>query len=138
MAIDDGPFFHGTKATLQIGDELVAGHVSNFEAGRVMNVGYFTALEETAWWGAELATALAGVAERGHVYVVEPLGEWEDDPNVTDKKFPGNPTRSYRTRDPLRVVGEVEDWQGHPPEVLQTMLDNLARMRAEGTAVIYD
>ncbi len=114
-----GPFFHGTKAVLEPGAELVPGHVSNFQAGRVLKHVYFTAKMETAAWGAELATALAGSLERGHVYLVEPLGPFEDDPNVTDKRFPGNPTASYRTRDPLRVLGEVADWEGHAPEVLQ-------------------
>jgi rifampin ADP-ribosylating transferase len=133
-----GPFFHGTKAAMAIGDELVAGRFSNFQEGRVMNHLYFTALVETAAWGAELATALAGIEERGHVYVVQPLGPFEDDPNVTDKRFPGNPTQSYRTREPLRVVGELEDWVGHDPEVLQAMLDNLARLREQGLDVIYD
>ena len=109
-----GPFFHGTKATLAAGDELVAGYGSNFQEGRVSNNIYFTSLVDTAAWGAELATALAGSDERGHIYVVEPLGPFEDDPNVTDKKFPGNPTRSYRTHHALRVVGEVDDWEGHP------------------------
>ena len=82
--------------------------------------------------------ALAGIDERGRVYVVEPLGPFEDDPNVTNKKFPGNITRSYRSRHPLRVVGEVEDWEGHPPEVLQGMLDNLQRLREQGLDVIED
>jgi len=133
-----GPFFHGTGAALQVGDALVAGHGSNFQAGRVSNNVYFTARLETAVWGAELATALAGAAERGRVYVVEPSGPFEDDPNVTDKRFPGNPTESYRTRSPLRVVGELVDWEGHHPEVLQGMLDSLARLREQGRDVIED
>ena len=133
-----GPFLHGTKAVLSVGDELVAGRSSNFHEGRVMNHVYFTTLESTAAWGAQLATALAGVAERGRIYVVEPTGPFEDDPNVTDKRFPGNPTRSYRTRHPLRVVGELEEWEGHSPEAVQTMLDSLARLRAEGRDVIED
>ncbi|WP_245692274.1 NAD(+)--rifampin ADP-ribosyltransferase [Geodermatophilus telluris] len=133
-----GPFFHGTRADLAVGDELVPGRGSNFQAGRVMNHVYFTALVETAAWGAQLATALAGSEERGHVYVVEPLGPFEDDPNVTDKRFPGNPTRSYRTRSPLRVVGEVEDWEGHSPEAVRAMLDGLARLREQGLDVIED
>ena len=133
-----GPFFHGTKSSLSVGDELVPGYGSNFQAGRISNNIYFTSLVETAAWGAELATALAGIPERGHIYVVEPLGPFEDDPNVTDKKFPGNPTKSYRTRSPLRVVGEVEDWEGHPPDVLQAMLDGLANLRAQGLDVIED
>jgi Rifampin ADP-ribosyl transferase len=133
-----GPFFHGTKAVVAIGDELVAGRGSNFQSGRVSNNVYFTGLVETAAWGAELATALAGTGERGHVYVVEPTGPFEDDPNVTDKKFPGNPTQSYRTRSPLRVVGELDDWPGHAPEMLQAMLDGLARLREQGLDVIED
>ena len=133
-----GPFYHGTKAVLEVGDELVPGHGSNFQAGRVSNNVYFTGLVETAVWGAELATALAGGGERGHVYVVQPLGPFEDDPNVTDKRFPGNPTESYRTRSPLRVVGEVHDWEGHAPEVLQGMLASLARLREQGLDVIED
>jgi rifampin ADP-ribosylating transferase len=133
-----GPFFHGTKAHLEIGDELVAGYGSNFQEGRVSNNIYFSAREDTAAWGAELATALAGIEERGRIYVVEPLGPFEDDPNVTNKRFPGNPTESYRTVHPLRVVGEVKDWVGHEPDVLQAMLDGLARLREQGLDVIED
>jgi hypothetical protein len=133
-----GPFFHGTKSALEVGDQLMPGYGSNFQAGRVSNNIYFTALVETAVWGAELATALAGDGERGHVYVVEPLGPFEDDPNVTNKRFPGNVTQSYRTRSPLRVVGEVDDWQGHDPDVLKGMLDHLAQLREQGLDVIED
>jgi rifampin ADP-ribosylating transferase len=133
-----GPFFHGTKAALQVGDEVVPGYGSNFHEGRISNNVYFSAAIETAVWGAELATALAGIDERGHVYVVEPLGPFEDDPNVTDKKFPGNPTQSYRSRYPLRIVGEVVDWRGHDPDVLNRMLDSLARLREQGRDVIED
>ena len=133
-----GPFLHGTKAALQVGDELVPGRESNFQAGRVMRHVYSTGLAETAAWGAELATALAGSAGRGHVYVVEPLGPFEDDPNVTDKKFPGNPTESYRSRHPLRVVREPTEWPGHEPEVLAGMLAGLARLREQGLDVIED
>jgi hypothetical protein len=133
-----GPFFHGTKSVLDVGDELVAGFTSNFHEGRVSNNIYFTALVETAAWGAELATALAATGERGRIYEVEPLGPFEDDPNVTNKKFPGNPTQSYRTRHALRVVGEVTDWEGHSPEVLQGMLDRLAQLRAQGLDLIED
>jgi rifampin ADP-ribosylating transferase len=133
-----GPFFHGTKSALEAGDELVPGYGSNFQEGRLSNHIYFTALVDTAAWGAELATALAGTGERGRIYVVEPLGPFEDDPNVTDKRFPGNPTRSYRTRHPLRVVGEVDSWVGHDPEVLKGMLDHLALLREQGLDVIED
>lgn len=133
-----GPFFHGTKSEFQAGDLLVPGQPSNFQSGRVSNNIYFAALVETAVWGAELSTALAGSDERGHVYVVEPLGPFEDDPNVTNKRFPGNITQSYRSRDALRVVDEVESWENHPPEVLQAMLDNIERLRAQGLDVIED
>ena len=133
-----GPFFHGTKSALAVGDELVAGYGSNFQSGRVMNNIYFTALVDTAAWGAELATALAGLEDRGHIYEVEPLGPFEDDPNVTNKRFPGNITQSYRTRHPLRVVGEVDNWEGHDPETVKGMLDNLAQLREQGLDVIED
>lgn len=134
----NGPFYHGTKTTFEVGDQVVPGHGSNFHEGRVSNNVYFAALLETAVWGAELAAALAGRGERGHVYVVEPTGPFEDDPNVTNKKFPGNITQSYRTRDPLRVVSEVETWEGHAPEVLKGMLDNIARLREQGLDIIED
>jgi rifampin ADP-ribosylating transferase len=135
----EGPFFHGTKAVLAVGDELVAGFGSNFQAERVMNHVYFTSLVvPTAAWGAQLAVALAGESGRGHIYVVEPTGPFEDDPNVTDKRFPGNPTRSFRTRHPLRVVGELEDWEGHPPEAVRAMLDSLESLRSRGQDVIED
>jgi rifampin ADP-ribosylating transferase len=133
-----GPFYHGTKALLSVGDELVAGFGSNFHEGRVSNNIYFTALVETAAWGAELATAMAGSGERGHIYVVEPLGPFEDDPNVTNKRFPGNVTESYRTCHALRVVGELDNWAGHDPEVLNGMLDRLAQLREQGLDVIED
>ena len=134
----EGPFFHGTRTAFAVGDLLVAGQESNFQEGRISNNVYFTALLEPAVWGAELATALTGSEGRGHIYVVEPTGPFEDDPNVTNKKFPGNVTRSYRTPHPMRVVREVEGWEGHPPEVLQGMLDNLANLRAQGLDVIED
>jgi rifampin ADP-ribosylating transferase len=133
-----GPFYHGTSIRFQPGDLLTAGRASNFEEGRVSNNVYFSASLEAAAWGAELATALAGEAGRGHIYIVEPTGTFEDDPNLTNKRFPGNPTRSYRTRTPLRIVAEVTDWQGHPPEVVRQMLDHLDELRRAGRAVIED
>ncbi|WP_041574270.1 NAD(+)--rifampin ADP-ribosyltransferase [Cellulomonas gilvus] len=133
-----GPFFHGTRNALPAGTELVPGHGSNYQDGRVSRNIYFSALVETAAWGAELAAALRYGEGRGYVYVVEPLGPFEDDPNVTDKRFPGNPTQSYRTRHPLRIVAELEEWEGHAPDVLQGMLDSLARLRAQGLDVIED
>ena len=134
----EGPFFHGTKTAFDIGDQLVAGHPSNYQLGRIANHVYFAALLEPAVWAAELAVALAGSHERGRIYVVEPTGPFEDDPNVTNKKFPGNVTRSYRTPHPMRVVGEVQTWESHTPEVLQGMLDNLARLRDQGLDLIED
>ena len=133
-----GPFYHGTKSVFEIGDRLIPGHGSNYQEDRTSNNVYFSAILETAVWGAELATALAGSGERGYIYVVEPTGPFEDDPNVTNKKFPGNITRSYRTPHPMQVVAEVETWEGHPPEVLAQMLDNIARLRAQGLDVIED
>ena len=134
----DGPFFHGTKTSFDVGDLVVAGHLSNYHDGRISNHVYFAALLEPAVWAAELATAFAGSNERGHVYVVEPTGPFEDDPNVTNKKFPGNVTRSFRTRHPMLVIDEVHAWEAHAPDVLQGMLDNLARLRAQGLDVIED
>lgn len=129
---EDGVYLHGTKADLAVGELLVAGRESNYEAGRAMNYIYFTATLDAATWGAELA---AGEG-RGRVYLVEPTGEFEDDPNVTDKKFPGNPTLSYRSRQPVRVIAEVTNWQGHSPERLQQMKDFLARLREDGINII--
>ena|SRR3712207_1649713 len=131
---EPGVYLHGTKADLAVGELLVPGRPSNFEAGRVMNHVYFTETLDAATWGAELA---AGEG-RGHIYLVEPEGDFEDDPNVTDKRFPGNPTRSFRTRAPVRVVGELADWVGHAPETLQAMRDGLEALRQEGAAQIED
>lgn len=133
-----GPFYHGTKESVEVGAELVAGHGSNFQDGRVSNNIYFSASVESAVWGAELSAALAGDTGRGHVYVVDPVGPFEDDPNLTNKRFPGNPTRSYRTRQPLRVVAELKDWQPHDPQVLNAMLDHLAQLREQGVDIIED
>jgi rifampin ADP-ribosylating transferase len=127
-------FFHGTRADLKPGDLLAVGYPSNFTDIKPLSWIYFTATLDAAIWGAELA---AGTAP-GRIYVVEPTGPVVDDPNVTDKKFPGNPTLSYRSRDPLRVIAEVTQWQGHPPERLEQMKDNLARRKAEGTNDIID
>ncbi len=133
-----GPFFHGTRTELAVGDELVPGHHSNYHEGRVANYVYFAALVEPAVWGAELAVALGDGSGREHLYIVEPTGPFEDDPNVTNKRFPGNVTRSYRTRNPLRIVGELDSWDAHQPEVLQGMLDSIAKLRADGLDVIED
>jgi rifampin ADP-ribosylating transferase len=130
----DGVYLHGTKADLAVGQMLVPGRGSNFEEGRLMNHVYFTATLDAATWGAELA---AGEG-RGRIYVVEPTGEFEDDPNVTDKRFPGNPTRSFRTREPLRIAGELVDWVSHSPEKLQAMRDGLDALKRQGAAQIED
>ena len=134
----EGPFYHGTRIRFQPGDLLTPGRASNFEEGRISNNVYFSASLEAAIWGAELATNLAGDGGRGHVYVVEPTDTFEDDPNLTNKRFPGNPTRSYRTRNALRIVAEVEDWQGHPPETIRQVLDHLEELKRAGRAVIED
>ena len=120
-ASGDIQFFHGTKADLRVGDLLTAGFRSNYRPDVVMNHIYFTALRD----GAGLAAELAAGDAPPRVYVVEPTGAFEDDPNVTDKKFPGNPTRSYRSTEPIRVVGEVEDWPRLAPEALQAWRDRL-------------
>src|SRR6195952_6034975 len=127
-----GAYLHGTKADLQVGELLRPGYGSNFEAGRIANHVYFTATLDAAAWGAELA---AGEGP-GRIYLVEPTGETEDDPNVTDKKFPGNPTRSFRSRAPLRVVGELADWVGHSAAKLQAMRDGLEGLKQGGGGVI--
>lgn len=125
--LDPGPFFHGTKADLRDGDLLTASFRSNYRPEVVMNHVYFTALAD----GAGLAAELAAGDGAPRVYVVEPTGPYEDDPNVTDKKFPGNPTRSYRSKDPLRVVGEVGDWTRLTPEALQAWRERFAALRAD-------
>ena len=125
-------FFHGTRADLKLGDLIVVGYRSNFTDVEPLSWVYFTATLDAAIWGAELAVG----SGRGRIYVVEPTGPIMDDPNLTDKKFPGNPTLSYRSRDPLRVIGEVTQWQGHSPERLQQMKENVARAKAEGTNII--
>ena len=126
-------FYHGTKAGLKAGDLIAPGYGSNF-VDRQLNHIYFSATLNAATWGAELARGDGP----GRIYIVEPTGEYEDDPNLTDKKFPGNMTASYRSRDPLRVTGEIKDWQQHSPEELQNMKDSLARLKAEGADHIVD
>jgi hypothetical protein len=127
-------FYHGTRADLKPGDLIEPGYTSNFGAGKKANYVYLTGTLDTATWGAELALGEGP----GRIYIVEPIGPIEDDPNLTDKKFPGNPTQSYRSREPLRVTGEVTDWQGHPPEALKAMKDNLERLKRLGVEAIND
>ena len=131
---DPGPFYHGTKADLKPGDLLEPGHSSNYGEKKKAGYVYLTATLDAATWGAELALGEAP----GRIYCVEPTGPMEDDPNLTDKKFPGNPTRSYRTQHPLGIVGEVPDWQGHPPEVLKNMRDHLEELKRLGIEAIND
>ena len=126
--LDDGPFYHGTRADLNVGDLLTAGFQSNYRPEITMNHIYFTASGPE---GAGLAAALAQGDGHQRVYIVEPTGSFEDDPNVTDKKFPGNPTRSYRSREPLRIVGEVTDWRRLTEEEIQDWRDRIARTNGE-------
>ena len=127
-------YLHGTKADLKLSDRIEAGRASNYGERKNAAFVYLTATLDAATWGAELAIGEAP----GRIYIVEPTGPIEDDPNLTDKKFPGNPTRSYRTRAPLLVVGELADWKGHPPEQLQAMKDGVARAAAQGVKAIED
>ena len=133
-----GPFYHGTRADLAVGDHLAPGFTSNFVERKLSWI-YFSGTLDAAIWGCELAKGPKGNENaRERIYIVEPTGAFEDDPNLTDKKFPGNVTQSYRSREPLRVVGEVERWEPHPPERLQAMKDGLARLKAEGRDHIID
>ncbi|MCV7316304.1 NAD(+)--rifampin ADP-ribosyltransferase [Mycolicibacillus parakoreensis] len=134
VAHQSGAYLHGTKADLAVGDLLVPGRRSNFEADRVSNHVYITRTLDAAVWGAELALG----AGPGRVYLVAPQGIVEDDPNVTDAKYPGNPTLSYRTRQPVAVIGEVTDWVGHSDDQLDAMRTLLDDLRRRGEAVIYD
>ncbi|HUR21656.1 MAG TPA: NAD(+)--rifampin ADP-ribosyltransferase [Vicinamibacterales bacterium] len=131
---DSPTYYHGTKADLKAGDLISPGHVSNYGSRRQANFVYLSATLEAAVWGAELATGEG----RGRIYLVEPTGPIEDDPNLTNKRFPGNPTKSYRSRSPFRVVGEVADWAGHPPERLQEMREHLEILRQRGVEAIEE
>jgi hypothetical protein len=136
-AIDDMSsqrFYHGTKADLKSGDLIGAGYSSNYGKRKKAGYVYLTATLNAATWGAELASGEGP----GRIYMVEPTGPFEDDPNLTDRKYPGNPTKSYRTRDPLRVTGEVRDWKGHSPEDLKTMKDFLEELKRLGIEAIED
>jgi hypothetical protein len=127
-------FYHGTRADLKPGDLIVPGYNSNYGKRNKAVYVYLTATLEAATWGAELALGEGS----GRIYMVEPTGPIMDDPNLTDKKYPGNPTKSYRSREPLRVTGEVTDWQGHSPEALKTMKDHIERLRQLGVEAIED
>lgn len=131
--LDRGPFFHGTKAKLNIGDLLVAQYVSNYQDKKSNHI-YFSATLDAAKWGAELAKS--DLTER--IYIVEPLGEFENDPNLTDMRFPGNPTRSYRSKSPLKIIAELGTWERHSDEEINHMLTSLKKLNEEGKNVIYD
>ena len=125
-------FYHGTRADLKVGDLIGAGYASNYGARKQAPWVYLTGTLDAAIWGAELAAG----QERQRIYIVEPTGPIVDDPNLTDKRFPGNPTQSFRSRDPLRVTGEVTEWEGHPPERLAEMKAFLERLKAQGIEAI--
>lgn len=125
-------FFHGTKADLKLGDLIAPGYNSNYGAQARAGWVYLTGTLDAAIWGAELAASNG----RERIYIVEPTGAIVDDPNLTDQRFPGNPTLSYRSREPLRIIGEVAAWQGHSPEQLKDMRENLERMKAQGIEAI--
>ena len=137
VAIDDQRsqrFYHGTKAELTPGSLIEPGYNSNYGSRKKAAFVYLTATLDAAIWGAELAVGEGP----GRIYIVEPIGPIEDDPNLTDKKYPGNPTKSYRSRDLLRVIGEVSDWKGHSPEEVKSMTDHLERLRELGIEAIED
>ena len=125
-------FFHGTRADLKPGDLIVVGCQSNFTEAKPLSWVYFASTLDAAIWGAELAVG----SGRERIYIVEPTGPIEDDPNLTNKKFPGNPTFSYRSRDPIRVIGEATNWQAHAPERLQQMKEGVARSKTKGADII--
>ena len=127
-------YYHGTRADLNPEDLIKPGYNSNFGSRKAANHIYLTATEDAAVWGAELSIGEGP----GRIYVVEPTGPIEDDPNLTDKKFPGNPTKSYRSRDALVVTGELTNWEGHAPDVLQAMRDNIERLKQLGIEAIDD
>jgi len=132
--LDNGPFFHGTKAELKIGDLLEPQHLSNYQEDKKSNYIYFTATLDAAKWGAELATSKS----KERIYIVEPLGDFENDPNLTDKKIPGNPTRSYRSKSPLKIIAELSSWERHSDEEINHMIASLKKLREQGKAAIDD
>ena len=131
---DPQTYYHGTKVDLGIGDMIEPGRVSNYGKRNPAKFVYLSATLDAAIWGAELAVGEG----RGRIYIVEPTGPIEDDPNLTDKRFPGNPTKSYRSAQPFRVVGEVADWEGHSPERLEQMHEHLEKLRDAGIEAIED
>ncbi len=130
---DNGPFFHGTKAELKIGDLLEPQYLSNYQ-DKKSNYIYFTATLDAAKWGAELAKSTS----KERIYIVEPMGDFENDPNLTDKRFPGNPTRSYRSKLPLKIIAELASWERHSEDEINHMITSLKKLREQGKAIIYD
>ncbi|MDB5202707.1 MAG: rifampin ADP-ribosylating transferase [Ferruginibacter sp.] len=129
-----GPYYHGTKADLQPGDLIGIGYSSNYGQQNKARYIYLSATLDAAIWGAELALG----QNHGRIYIVEPTGPIEDDPNLTNKKFPGNPTKSYRSIHPFKVIAEIKEWEGHAPEQLQAMRDHLAKLKQQGIEAIED
>lgn len=127
-------YYHGTTADLKIGDLIEVGFSSNYGTQRKAKYIYLTATLEAATWGAELSQGEG----KERIYIVEPTGSIEDDPNLTDKKFPGNPTKSYRSQHPFKIIGEVKEWQGHSPEQLKVMKDHLEELKKQGIEAIED
>ena len=138
MATIDDPdsqtYYHGTRADFEVGDLIEPGYASNYGTRKQANFVYLSATLEAAVWGAELAVG----AGHGRIYIVEPTGSIEDDPNLTNKRFPGNPTKSYRSRNPFRVISEVMDWEGHSPERLKEMRDHLEELKRRGVEAIQE
>jgi len=133
--VTEWTLYHGTRAELKPGDLIQPGHIANFgNKDRTTTYVYFTRTLDAAAWGAELAAG----AGSGRIYVLEPTGPIEDDPNLTNKKFRGNPTKSFRSREPLRIRGEIPDWQGHSPEAIKAMKDGLERLKRLGVEPIDD
>lgn len=131
---DSETYYHGTKADLKPGDLIAPGYSSNYGKRNQAKFVYLSATLEAAIWGAELAVGEG----RGRIYIVEPMGSIEDDPNLTNKRFPGNPTKSYRSKDAFRVIGEVKEWEGHSPERLQEMRDHLEKLKQQGIEAIEE
>ncbi len=129
---DSPTYYHGTKADLKVGDLIEPGYASNYFERKPGNFIYLSATLDAAIWGAELAVGTGP----GRIYIVEPTGPIEDDPNLTNKRFPGNPSKSYRSRYPFRIVGEVTEWKGHSPDQLKEMHDHLENARQRGEAII--
>jgi hypothetical protein len=127
-------YYHGTKADLKVGDQIEPGCASNYGKRKQATFVYLTATLDAAVWGAELAVG----AGQGRIYIVEPTGSIEDDPNLTNKRFPGNPTKSYRSRNPFCILGEVTGWKGHSPDRLKEMHDHLENLRQRGVEAIEE